>query len=180
MTRLRQIGLRAGAIALIAVVGMRFYRVTAAVSAQVPPRLVEQVRASCPQLKIRLQQLGVQDALNRVNYGQAYESLSLNVIVPTNTRLVANGLNPVELISLSDDYDKALTKFRQAYVLYEEKLTELKDSDCRQQPELFYQKLVKIRMLRHDLNGYSGHLRQLVEAYQLKFKELMNEKAAKR
>lgn len=126
----------------------------------------------CQQVKTRLKQIKLSDAVTRVNYGQVYESLSVNVMTPTNLRLVANNLKPVELLTITDNYQKQFAQFRQNYVNYEEKLSQSLELSCDQNPTQLISSLPELRQLRQKLNANTKTLRQLAGDYQMKFKEL--------
>ena len=118
------------------------------------------------------QQVKLGDAVTRVNYGQVYESLSVNVMAPTNLRLVANNLKPVELLTITDKYQKQVVQFRQHYLDYEEKLSQVLDMSCSPQPRQLIASLPELRQLRQQLNADTKILQQLATDYQTKFKEL--------
>lgn len=126
----------------------------------------------CQQVKTRLKQVKLGDAVTRVNYGQVYESLSVNVMAPTNLRLVANNLKPVELLTITDKYQKQVVQFRQHYLDYEEKLSQVLDMSCSPQPRQLIASLSELRQLRQQLNADTKILQQLATDYQTKFKEL--------
>lgn len=140
--------------------------------ADVDAQIIANVRANCAQLKTRLRQLRVNDALSRVNYGQIYESISSNVITPTNARLVANNLKPVELISISSDYDHDLAQFRRDYLTYEEKLSALLSVDCQTDPRGFYQQLTTVRNLRQANGNLLKKIDQAARQYQTLIREM--------
>ncbi|MDO4870501.1 MAG: hypothetical protein Q3996_00160 [Candidatus Saccharibacteria bacterium] len=135
-------------------------------------QLVNNVKTNCNQIKIRLRQLQVSDALSRVNYGQIYESINLNVITPSNTRLVTNGIKPVDLIVLSSDYDRNLNQFRRNYLVYEEKLSILVKNDCQSDPRGFYQKLTEVRQLRQQNAALLKQVDSLARQYQTMIRKM--------
>lgn len=139
------------------------------------PQTLASVKANCNQIKTRLRQLRVNDALLRVNYGQVYESISANVIAPVNTRLITNGLKPVELIAISSDYDKNLAQFRKTYLSYEEKLSDLLSQDCNTHPAEFYRVLNEVRNLRQRSGELLRQVDGLAHQYQNKLWELSND-----
>lgn len=162
-------------LAVLAAVFGAHQLVFATEEAGVSEVITAQVRLNCSQIKVRLKQLKINDALTRVNYGQAFESISQNVIVPVNNRLVANSYKPIGLLEISDQYDRAITNFRQSYVAYEERLSNLIAADCQQNPGEFYKELAKIRLLRQKSAVYIQELIKATENYNVKFKEMMNE-----
>lgn len=134
--------------------------------------LIGKVSTNCPQVKVRLKQVRINDALTRVNQGQFFESIANDLMTPLNVRLVANNYNPIELLSLNKQYDKQLTVFRQQYMTYEEALIDLIQRDYRQQPEQFYYKLQAVRNLRRQLQLTNQALNQLIQQYFNKAKQL--------
>jgi hypothetical protein len=55
-----------------------------------------------------------------------------------NSRIVLNRLDGVELISITNEYERALTAFRTNYQLYEQQLSQAMSIDCMKQPVAFY------------------------------------------
>lgn len=129
----------------------------------------------CQQVKTRLKEIKVRDAVDRVNYGQNYESLKNNVMLPTNTRLVANQYKPVELLSITDEYEKTLNQFRHDYIIYEEKMSEVLELQCQQGSDSLMGRIEQLRQLRQPLNSQLKRLNQLAVNYQTKFKEFYHE-----
>ena len=160
---------------VVAVFGVFWFGQNLIQAQDVSSNLIDQIKINCSQIKVRLKQVQVRDALSRVNYGQAYESISLNIINPVNTRLVANNLRPVELLRISSEYDKNLATFRRDYVVYEEELSNLINTSCEDQPKMFYEGLVKVRAQRQALNILTKKLNAQINTYRIKFKEFINE-----
>lgn len=125
----------------------------------------------CQQVKTRLKQIKLSDAVTRVNYGQIYESLSVNVMTPTNLRLVANNFKPLELLTITDNYQKQVTQFRQHYLSYEDRLSRVIEMSCDYDPAQLVGSLAELRQLRQQLNIDTKTLHLLAVEYQAKFKE---------
>lgn len=162
----------AGLAIIVLVTGMLYSRLARATDYLITEALIGKVSTNCSQIKVRLKQVQVNDALTRVNQGQFFESTANNLMTPLNVRLVANNYNPIELLSLNKEYDKYLTTFRQQYMTYEEALIDLIQQDCRHQPAQFYDKLQAVRSLRQQLQLTNQSLNQLIQQYFTKAKQL--------
>lgn len=132
----------------------------------------------CQQVKTRLKQIKLHDAVTRVNYGQVYESISMHIMEPTNARLVNNQLKPVDLLIVSEDYEKQLVKFRQDYVLYEEKISQVVEISCQSDYQKLLVKLDELRQMRQQLRFDTIRLQELALQYWAKFKEFYEQQKA--
>lgn len=126
---------------------------------------LETIQTSCVDAQISLQQVQVSERVTRTNRGQAYESLG-KLMTNLNSRVVQNQLNAPGLISISSDYQKALTAFRSDFNSYDDALTELSKMDCRNQPTTFNDRLIVVREKRARLREDVTTLDTLIDKYQ--------------
>lgn len=138
--------------------------------------LMQNIVVNCSSIKVRLQQVRVNDSLTRVNYGQAYESLIKNVMTPANTRLVANLYDASSLVTLTSDFNNNLIKFRTNYQSYKNGVDELINMDCINRPDEFYQKLESIRSKRGQLENDLVDMDEQVLNYQAEVARLVDAK----
>ena len=128
---------------------------------------IESIRSSCAGTESTLGQLHSNDALLRVNVGQAYESISTRLIKRFNSRVAYNNLNNSALILASDNYDKSLDAFRNSYRDYETSLSELIATDCQNNPTDFYNHLIVTRdkrlAVRKNIELINGQLQNYAD-----------------
>lgn len=129
---------------------------------------------NCGSIKTRLSRIQINDSFTRVGYGQMYESVIKNVFTPANTRLVANRYDASELVRLTTDFNTNLQQFRSQYQAYKVSMDETIAIDCRNKPAEFYQKLVRARALRTNLQLKIEQLNQQMDDYQAIFDRLVD------
>ena len=127
------------------------------------------IRANCSSAKDTLNQLHTNDALLRVNRGQVYESLLTKLMQRFNSRLSNNSLTNATLVGYTTEYEQTLKTFREDYIRYEEALTKLTKVDCTNQPQEFYDEVLKVRALRQTVNAQAVKLNQLIDSYTSEF-----------
>ena len=76
-------------------------------------------------------------------------------------RLVENNLSNADLISNQNDFAKTRTNFMIDYVEYQKDLEDLVATNCKESPEVFYEKLVKTREKRGLVAKDAAKLRKL-------------------
>lgn len=101
------------------------------------------------------------DSRARVYLGRYYENILNKFITPLNVRLVENNLSNADLISNQNDFAKTRTNFMIDYVEYQKDLEDLVATNCKESPEVFYEKLVKTREKRGLVAKDAAKLRKL-------------------
>ena len=101
------------------------------------------------------------DSRARVYLGRYYENILNKFITPLNVRLVENNLSNADLISNQNDFAKTRTNFMIDYVEYQKDLEDLVATNCKESPEVFYEKLVKTREKRGLVAKDTAKLRKL-------------------
>jgi hypothetical protein len=144
----------------------------AVASAQSPPMTEDQIshiRANCTSTKSTLNQLHASDALLRVNRGQLYESMSSKLMTRFNDRAQSNRFAVDDLVSVTQNYVKALTTFKQDYQSYEEQLSAALRIDCNKEPVTFYDAIAASRAKRTQVHVDVIKLHQYIDEYQSNF-----------
>ncbi|MBR2710646.1 hypothetical protein IKF02_03415 [Candidatus Saccharibacteria bacterium] len=115
----------------------------------------------CDSLRDSLKSVQRDDSRARVYLGRYYENILNKFITPLNVRLVENNLSNSELISNQNDFAKTRTNFMIDYVEYQKELEDLVATNCKEEPGLFYEKLVSTRKKRELVAKDADKLRSL-------------------
>lgn len=119
------------------------------------------ISQNCSTIQKTLTQVQKVDSRTRTYLGTTYETLFNKFITPLNLRLVKN--NRPTLSEIQTEFSLAQTTFRSAYTEYMRELEGLIVTDCRQDPDGFYQKLTQTRAKRADLRLITEKLSQLAD-----------------
>lgn len=119
------------------------------------------IRQNCSTIQQNLGQLQKIDSRTRTYLGTTYETLANRFITPLNLRLVKN--NRPTLSGLQAEFSTEQANFRSAYTDYMRELESLITTDCRQDPDGFYDKLEITRARRADLRSITMKLSRLAE-----------------
>jgi len=131
------------------------------------------IQVNCTSIQGSLNQLHVSDALLRVNRGQIYESLGTKLMNAFNSRLNNNGLDNKGLVVVANQYQTALTTFRDDYRLYEQQLSATMAIDCKKNPSSFHEALESARTKRATLHTDIGRLNQYIDDYRSAVNDFM-------
>lgn len=134
---------------------------------------INQIKASCLSAKDTIAQLHANDALLRVNRGQMYESMGTKLMTRFNDRVDSNHLNSKYLVSVTQDYNTALTTFRNDYQVYEESLSSALKIDCTKEPVSFYDAVADARTKRAQVHTDVTKLHQHIDQYKSAFDEFV-------
>ncbi len=136
------------------------------------------IKIKCSSIKIQIDKVKKNDKLNRVNYGQSYESILNNLMTPVNTRLVANryGEKTDILVKKSHQFEQEVIRFRELYKQYDTHINQLSNTSCQKNAEKFLDKLVKTQAKRKQLKKQTQVLEKLFNQYRQSFEEVTNEK----
>ncbi len=125
---------------------------------------LHQISSTCRQAEGSLGQLQTNDALVRVNSGQAYESISTRLMKRFNARVAYNNLNNSALVLATTNYDRDLDIFRNAYREYDVTMGKLISIDCERHPASFYKQLELARQkrlnVRHTIEVINNNLKE--------------------
>lgn len=130
---------------------------------------IARIRADCVSAQATLAQLHASDALMRVNRGQLFESLSVRLMVPFNSRIAKYTQQNVSLVELASDYDSQLTTFRSNYQQYEEAMSRTLKIDCQNQPVSFYDSVTDTRNKRAATHDSVITLQKTIQDYGTQF-----------
>ena len=119
------------------------------------------ISQNCSTIQQTLMQLQKVDSRTRTYLGTTYETISNKFITPLNLRLVKN--NRPTLSELQTAFNSEQSKFREEYTNYMRELEGLIATDCRQDPDGFYQKLTATREKREQLRIVTVKLAQLAD-----------------
>ena len=130
------------------------------------------ISQNCATIKQSLEQLQYSDSRTRTYLGTTYETLANKFIIPLNLRLVKNNL---PTMTVQSEFTVAQAKFKDAYTEYMKSLGETLATDCKNEPELFYERLVATRGRRAVLRQWVEQLNQLVDEQYQGTKKLLQE-----
>lgn len=120
------------------------------------------ISSNCASIKLQLQTVEKYGSKSRQHLGAQYESILTNLIINLNLRLVKNNRANAEIaeqqIKLSSERDNFKNKFTE----YSRELESLKNSDCKSDPQHFYDKLQYVRSKRNEIVDSMNHLRKII------------------
>lgn len=155
-------------VALVSLLSVGLLIPFASTSAQaddLTPEQTQRVKANCVSIKSSLSQLHASDALLRVNRGQVYEAMSTKLMDTFNSRLASNSLDNKAMVTVTDNYRKALDTFRTDYIAYEQKLAAAIRIDCVSQPNTFHTTVQDARKLRKTVHEDVQKLHRFIDDY---------------
>lgn len=123
------------------------------------------IRGNCVTIKNSLNQLHASDALLRVNRGQVYESMGSKLMNNFNARLRSNDRDIRGLEVVTGNYQATLTKFREDYRTYEERLAGTIHTDCSAEPDEFHAAVLDTRAKRQTVHQDVLRLHRLIDDY---------------
>lgn len=136
------------------------------------------IASNCATIRQNLKNLQRADSRARTYFGAIYETFASKYLKPLNLRLVHNDLSSAELSKLQTSFATARTNFSDDFIDYSKSLEDLIVADCRLEPEVFYQKLVKTRAKRasvaKDVKALNNLLLDSVKSVE-KLKESLDE-----
>ncbi len=109
------------------------------------------IAGECETIRQTLQALQKTDSKTRVYLGSYYEKILSKFIIPLNARLVENSLTDITLAQVQLDFKETKDKFSSDFIIYQKTLEELVNSDCKNDPEGFYGKIVSVREKREQV-----------------------------
>lgn len=141
---------------------------------------IERIRNHCVEAQSTLSQLHASDALLRVNRGQLYESLSVKLMAPFNSRVSLNRMDGTNLVTTATDYEKQLVDFREKYQAYEESMSKTLRMNCKNEPVSFYDSVADTREKRKAVHASTLTLHKTIKQYKADLKEFAEEFKEKR
>lgn len=132
----------------------------------------------CDAIRDNLKSLQRADSRTRVYLGRYYETILTSFITPLNIRLVENNISNTNLIDNQTKFVAKRSAFVNDYIVYQQELENLVNTNCRTEPEKFYQNLVTAREKRAVVNRDVVRLRQMT-GDQVKLVEELKKSLAK-
>ena len=133
---------------------------------------INRVREQCDTLTTTLRRIHTNDALLRVNIGQAYSGLSSQFMARLNSRLALNRIDSTNLMNTTNLFEEQRSEFTKSYTRYEATLASLLKIDCRSEPVKFYAGLLAARDERAKLSSITQSLNGYVREYQVSVEDL--------
>ena len=128
----------------------------------------------CDTIKDNLKTLQRTDSRARVYLGRYYETILMSFITPLNLRLVENNISDTRLIENQASFVAQRNSFINDYIVYQQALEELVNTNCKTEPVKFYSKLVAARTKRAIVNQDVKKMRGLTDEQRKLVEELRN------
>ncbi len=145
-------------IVIVSFVWFGFARPVLAISESQKTAIVE----NCEVIRENLKTVQHQDSRTRVYLGRYYETILSKYITPLNVRLVENTMINSDLMDNQDSFSRTRNSFIIDFIEYQKGLEDLVATDCRVEPEIFYNKLVKVRERRKVVESDTVVLKELI------------------
>ena len=120
------------------------------------------ISENCDKIKETLRTVQHQDSRTRVYLGRYYETVLSKYITPLNVRLVENTMINSDLMDNQDSFSRTRNSFIIDFIEYQKRLEDLVATDCKTEPENFYNKLVKVRERRKVVESDTVVLKELI------------------
>lgn len=128
----------------------------------------------CDTMKDNLKSLQRTDSRARVYLGRYYETILTDFITPLNIRLVENNISDAKLLDNQTNFAAKRSVFNYDYISYQQSLEELVNTNCKTEPEKFYEKLVITREKRKIVKKDAAKMRDLTDEQKKLVEELRN------
>ncbi len=132
---------------------------------------LDKISQNCSSIKVQLRQLQKNDTKNRVQLGSYYESITTDLMLNLNLRLVKNGIAIPELASLHTDFTNERERFKNDYIGYSQELESLLLIDCKNNPEKFSNQLDKTRAKREGVYESIYRLSEIIDKHEAAINE---------
>lgn len=135
------------------------------------------IQQTCISAQTVLQKIQHNDAANRVNRGQVYETLGSRLMTPLNTRATSNGYNSSAtfLIDTTKRYRQALNDFKDHYENYDNSVSAALRTKCKDKPNVFYDHIEDARRHRQSVASDITNLSNLIGEYRFNVGKLRSE-----
>ena len=128
----------------------------------------------CDAMKDSVKSLQRTDSRARVYLGRYYETILTSFMTPLNVRLVENNISNTKLLDNQTNFAARRTRFVNNYITYQQALEDLVNTNCKTEPEKFYEKLVVAREKREIVNHDAQRLKEMAETQVKLVEELKN------
>ena len=144
------------------------------VEAIITPEQKTTIVDHCDTMKDSLKSLQRTDSRTRVYLGRYYETILTDFITPLNIRLVENNISDAKLLDNQTNFAAKRSVFNYDYISYQQSLEELVNTNCKTEPEKFYEKLVITREKRKIVKKDVAKMRDLTDEHKKLVEELRN------
>lgn len=159
----------------ILITGLAIFAPTTHIAAIDQNTATWRIPTNCENIKIQLKALQKVDSRMRVYLGSKYELILTNFMTNLNLRLVRNNLATMELTSLQTTFSSERERFKADFTRYSQELEKLIETDCRAEPEKFYDQLEFVRKWRADVQASCNRLTGVIEQHHTAVTKLKNE-----
>ena len=135
------------------------------------------ISQNCNSIKTSLSSLQKSDSKTRVLLGTSYQTILTNFLTPLNVRLVKNNNTDATLSSIQTNLASERDTFQDQFIKYSQFLEDLISTDCKNNPDEFYEKLDATRALRKTLNKTVSRINKLITKHLTIVTELKGEKS---
>lgn len=135
------------------------------------------ISTNCSSLKLQLKRIQKDDARNRVHLGAQYESISTNLMMNLNLRLVKNNMASAKIAEQQTTFMSERDRFKNDYIGYSQELENLINIDCKSEPDKFYTQLKKTRTKREDVDKSVKRLNEILGRHRQSIRNLREELA---
>ena len=121
--------------------------------------------ANCDSIVEKLKTLQHEDSRARVYLGRYYETIQTKFITPLNVRLAENTLSSDGFVKNQNDFSKFRSGFMIEFIELQKSMDDLISTDCKKEPELFYQKLDNTREMRRKVAVDVSEIRNQIKQH---------------
>lgn len=159
--------------AVVLALGFSFQNLTFA-DTEINSEKLENIEMDCQSIKQTLKRVQNIDKNTRISIGRSYQTILTDFITPLNIRIVKNNQSNSELATLQGRFVEAREAFNRDYITYSQEFEELLNIDCKNEPENFYNKLVKTREKRAIVAASAKKVREIITEHQNEVEKYKN------
>jgi hypothetical protein len=120
------------------------------------------IEANCSSIKLQLNNVDKYGSRSRQHLGAQYESISTNLMMNLNLRLVKNNLADAKIAEQQTSFKNQRDAFKSSFTEYSKKLESLKNIDCKTDAQHFYDELRTVRDKRQEISDNMQRLREIL------------------
>ena len=120
------------------------------------------ISQNCSIIRERLRRIESAGAKSRVYLGTQYESIYSGLMSNFSLRLMRNGIANQDIADQQASFESERERFRNDFIGYSQELQTLIATDCRNEPEKFYQQLEKTRAKREDIAKSINRMNEII------------------
>lgn len=133
------------------------------------------ITSNCASIKIQLDKVQKEGAKSRQHLGSQYETISMNLMMNLNLRLVKNNEANADIARQQTTFMSERDRFKNDFIGYSQELESLISIDCRAEPQKFYNKLQNVRAKREDIQKSMNRLRDILNEHRESLEKLKEE-----